>query len=255
MISKLIVFATIALESLPISSSGHIQLLQALSVHAHYYLESLSQAFEFALHGPFAIMLALFFFKPWLSFVFYNNSYTFWQLMSRFACIEVMTGLLYGIFAFIGKPPLPLSIGFLISAASLFSIAYAPVPTNSFTFWTALLLGLVQGLALIPGISRFALTFAVAHWCGFSLAQAFQLSFLIEWPLLIAGAIKGIISMHAQHQLPELLNLPMGLVMLVATLSAAGLLKLVWAGIEKNYLVYFAGYLVLISFFLLIIGE
>ncbi len=250
MVSKLIVFATIVLESLPISSSAHIQLLQMAT-----QFEPLAERFEFALHGPFAIMLAIFFFKPWLSFVFYNNVYSFWQLMGRFACIEIMTGILYGIFAYVGRPPIPLSLGFLISAGCLFSVPFITTSFQGFTFGVALFLGLAQGIALIPGISRFALTLAVSRWCGFSLQEAFQLSFLIEWPLLIAGSLKGGVSLWRHGQLSELLNLRMCLVMLIATIIAAVALKVVWVSIEKNYLWFFALYLVIMSLYLMFFGQ
>lgn len=255
MISKLTVFATIVLESLPISSSAHLQLLYAISAYLNHTVEVLSEGLEFALHGPFAFMLALFFFKPWISFVFYNESYTFVQLIMRFACIELITVFFYSVFSLVGKPSVPLWIGFFISALCLASLSFVQHTGQQFNYHTAVLLGVIQGIALIPGLSRFALTFVAARWCGFTLHQAFQLSFLIEWPLLVAGSIKGVISLLRYGQLQELLNLPMCFVMLIAAISAAGALKGVWIVFERNYTPFFALYLGVMSAIVFFIGK
>ncbi|MFS8507540.1 MAG: hypothetical protein LVQ75_05700, partial [Candidatus Babeliales bacterium] len=54
-----------------------------------------------------------------------------------------------------------------------------------------LVVGIAQGLALLPGISRFGSTFVVGRFLGFSSMQSFQYSFLIAWPLMFAAWVKG----------------------------------------------------------------
>ena len=56
----------------------------------------------------------------------------------------------------------------------------------------ALLLGVVQGIALLPGISRFALTYVVGRFLKLSPRRSFETSFLIQFPLIIAGFCKGL---------------------------------------------------------------
>jgi len=60
----------------------------------------------------------------------------------------------------------PLYIGFAITGLTLFSLKYAPRNYKKFS-WDmsdAVILGLVQALSLIPGVSRFATTYSA---CSF----------------------------------------------------------------------------------------
>jgi undecaprenyl-diphosphatase len=50
-----------------------------------------------------------------------------------------------------------------------------------------MIMGIVQGLALLPGISRFATTYAAARALGLTPRRAFQFSWLIFFPLLCAA--------------------------------------------------------------------
>ncbi|HOU92165.1 MAG TPA: undecaprenyl-diphosphate phosphatase [Polyangiaceae bacterium] len=85
--------------------------------------------------------------------------------------------------------PLAVGLGFLLTTIALASTRWAERgddegPTAS----VALLLGVVQGLAVLPGVSRSGLTIAVALWAGVRPARAFELSMLISLPA-IAGAV------------------------------------------------------------------
>jgi len=53
----------------------------------------------------------------------------------------------------------------------------------------ALILGAVQGLALLPGISRFATTVVAAQYLGMSPRRATQFSFLMFFPLMVAAFV------------------------------------------------------------------
>ncbi len=74
---------------------------------------------------------------------------------------------------------------------------FKPTPLNlplsretenvKFTWDKVLLLGLVQGLTIIPGISRSGTTIALLIWMGIERVQAVKISFLLSIPT-IAGA-------------------------------------------------------------------
>ena len=69
MFELVMVFAAFQLiiESLPISSSGHVKLLQFfLERSGHYITEGLSEALDHALHGPTLLILAIYFRAQWL---------------------------------------------------------------------------------------------------------------------------------------------------------------------------------------------
>jgi undecaprenyl pyrophosphate phosphatase UppP len=84
-----------------------------------------------------------------------------------------------------------------------------------------LVLGAVQGLALLPGISRFAITFAAARWLGWSPGVALERSFLIQWPLILAGFLKGVWWVSMRPEGMQLLRAPQLFSILIATMMAS----------------------------------
>jgi undecaprenyl-diphosphatase len=52
-------------------------------------------------------------------------------------------------------------------------------------------MGLFQGLALLPGLSRFAATFCGARYLGFSSRSSFEISFMLQWPLILAAVTRS----------------------------------------------------------------
>ena len=58
--------------------------------------------------------------------------------------------------------------------------------------WTqgdAVLMGLAQALALIPGTSRSGITMTMARWLGFERAEAARLSLLMAMPVILAAGV------------------------------------------------------------------
>lgn len=69
----------------------------------------------------------------------------------------------------------------------------------------ALILGLIQGIALLPGISRLATTYAAARWLGLQPRKAFEVSWLIAVPLFLAASMQGAYTIWNMPQVHELL--------------------------------------------------
>lgn len=232
----IIVFLSIALEPFPISSSGHIQLLvRILHTLTKVPSESLLKIFDFISYGPIALVLALFFFKRWKYLLNISRS---WPLIITMivngTITEFITLFFYCVCTGIGTAYFPLFLGFLMNALALISLIWCP--TKNTTRWNssnAILLGIAQGLAFLPGVSRFASTFVVARWCGFSHRKAFEISFLIEWPIAVAAWCKGIcdsITLGYGH----FLNLPFWLSMLSGGIVAYAGLYIISYLVEKN---------------------
>jgi len=75
--------------------------------------------------------------------------------------------------------PVVLGVGFLVTTILLISTRWAKAgEAPGLPAWGALLIGVVQGLALMPGVSRSAATIAVALWLGVRKDRAFELSLL-----------------------------------------------------------------------------
>jgi undecaprenyl-diphosphatase len=191
----------IALEGLPASSSGHVLLCAAM---IQYFFGvsvagTLPRELDHVLHLPIAIVVALFFLPRWWYLL--ARVTRVWFMIFKIVCLGFITlsatAILYFLFGAIGTDWFPLWAGFACTAALLFSLRY--VPSNfigSWSIYTAPLLGAAQGLALLPGISRLGITYTTARWLGMRPQKAFELSFLIEWPVSVAGFLKGIVDMH-----------------------------------------------------------
>ena len=84
----------------------------------------------------------------------------------------------------------PSYLGFflLVTAGLLFAASFrykATVPK-----WThALLIGMAQAFALIPGISRSGSTIAMARFCGWKLIDGAKFSFLLSIPTIFGGEL------------------------------------------------------------------
>jgi len=108
--------------------------------------------------------------------------------------------------------PLVIGLGFLGTSLALISTRWAPqgkkdVPSGA----GALLIGIAQGLAVLPGLSRSGSTIATALWLGVRPERAFELSMLMSLP-----AVLGAIAL----ELPKAVRAPEGLG--VAALGAIG---------------------------------
>jgi undecaprenyl-diphosphatase len=87
---------------------------------------------------------------------------------------------------------------FLVTAAVLAGTSLAPHGSRTSLGWSgAVLVGIAQGTAIVPGISRPAVTIASLLWLGVGAERAFELSFLASIPAVV-GAI-ALESRHALH--------------------------------------------------------
>lgn len=204
----LILFVQIIVESFPISSSGHVTLITHL--YEQYYVkqpilipESFNAWFD-SLHVITALIVALFFYKQWMFFLTHlvRTWRTVLKLIILTAAADAVTILWYLFFHYYSVEP-SLLIGFcttLFLLASLLLVSHSK-KKRAFNIRDALLLGMVQGIALLPGISRFAATFVISRWLGYSNERAFQLSWMIQWPLVAAASLVGLSQLYASNML------------------------------------------------------
>lgn len=86
------------------------------------------------------------------------------------------------------EQPLATGFGFIVTACLLTSTLWLePGTLLSPSLPGALLLGVAQGLAVVPGISRSGFTIVVALWLGLRAERAFELSMLMSLPAVIAA--------------------------------------------------------------------
>jgi len=190
---SLLLFISIQLlsESFPVSSSGHV----ALALRIFFSEKSVfSSSLSAVLHAPELILwstvptmcvVALFFMKEWW-FLLRHFSGT-WRMVGKLIgymlCSNTITALFY-FFMHTYNLPIPLWVGFGVTGAMLFSLRMCVSNTHeSLTAKRAVLLGIVQGVALLPGVSRFASVFVASRWMGIDARRSFNISWMLQWPL------------------------------------------------------------------------
>ena len=88
------------------------------------------------------------------------------------------------------QQPLVTGFGFLVTACVLTSALWTKAGTRAApSLPGALLLGVAQGLAVVPGISRSGVTIVVALWLGLRPERAFELSMLMGVPAVAAAIV------------------------------------------------------------------
>ncbi len=87
------------------------------------------------------------------------------------------------------REPLVIGLGFLLTAVALMATGWAKERDRSELSWPlSLLVGAIQGVAVLPGVSRSGLTIATLLLLGMRGSRAFQLSMLMSLPV-VAGAV------------------------------------------------------------------
>lgn len=216
--------AQVIIEMLPISSSSHLLVFEKLVKRyfsfdiAKFFVQkklAVKTIYYYA-HLPTLIIVLFYFISQWWSFVFHDYIIDFRPLI-WVAIADGITLLFYIAFQYC-KHVFAVRLGLLISAVALFSTIWCS-SDKSIEFWQysdAIILGCAQGIALLPGISRLAFTCAIGCWLGFSLINAFCISWLIQAPLMGAAFLKSILDLWQAKRLKEVLNLPISFVMLIS---------------------------------------
>jgi undecaprenyl-diphosphatase len=185
-------------EFLPISSSGHLVLAQSMMKS----FEQPGLLFDTLLH--FATLCAVFiFFRKKIKTLFVALSGIFIH-SNRIVYFE-NKNFLWGIIiasiptAIIGltlenvvetKLSYPVYVGYaLIITSIILMISDKFQGKSKITLPIAFLIGIVQGFAVVPGISRSGSTIAAALFLGIKREEAAEFSFLISLPAILGATI------------------------------------------------------------------
>lgn len=229
----LLIFLQIILETFPVSSSGNVALFfKLVFLLFHFNKNSIfPSGLVFWLHGATLVVTGLYFFKPWWqalrAIVRLESQYLKIALFCSVA--DLVTIVWYVMLKQTAIEQFPLWLGFLITGCFLYSLQWIQKEENQkVTMRKGFVIGMVQGIAFFPGISRFGITYAAGRWLGFSREKAFEYSFLVAFPLLCAGFVKGWWQLHQSGALFNLLTIPIFFSICVA--SVISYLTLSWVG-------------------------
>jgi undecaprenyl-diphosphatase len=232
-------------EFLPISSSGHLVIMQ------HFLgMEEPMLFFDIMLHlGTLGAVVAVFWgdikemgqeeLLPILK-GFANTGGLFSTLCrARMILLILLASIPTGLIGYLFKKPLeslfssPHAVGFALcfTGTLLWLTKYGKRQVGPLRVYHALLIGLVQGIAIIPGISRSGATIATGLFLGLSGELAARFSFLLSIPAIL-GAVSlelasSSVSIHTQL-LPTVLGTFMAT--LIGYLALRYLLKVISHG-------------------------
>lgn len=200
-------------EFLPISSSAHLILLPLI---AHFPDQGL--AFDVAVH--FGTLIAvLFYFRrkiKWLLIGFFKSfkrpkkmpfyGKLAWLLMFASIPIALSGALFHHLIESVARSPLVIAgttifFGILLLVADI--VCKTQKPLQEINLKSALIIGGMQILALIPGTSRSGITLTGGLFLGFNKRAAATFSFLLAIPaILMAGGYESLKLLHTTSVLP-----------------------------------------------------
>ncbi len=188
-------------EFLPVSSSGHLVLLQQLLGTTGPGMV----VFDVAVHVGTLISLLAVFWRDVVAMIrglaraiFRGHVVTSYRTDEavRTAIMVLVASVPAGIIGVIYQKqieeaftdPKLVAVNLVITGLVLFLTRLArPVEGKEVGFWTALLIGIGQALAILPGISRSGTTISTGMYARLSPDRAARFSFLMAMPV-IAGA-------------------------------------------------------------------
>ncbi|MBS7633471.1 undecaprenyl-diphosphate phosphatase [Candidatus Bathyarchaeota archaeon] len=151
------------------------------------------------------------------------------------------------------KTPITIAAMLTITGALLYFSSKTREKTEIITPFTALLFGVAQGIAIIPGISRSGATIAVALMLGVKREKAFKFSFLLSIPAIIGALGLTIYKQHAKLAASgmEWTEIAVGAVVAMAVGYLA--LKLLWKILQRGKFHLFAFYCWILAIFLAVL--
>ncbi|MCF7922130.1 MAG: undecaprenyl-diphosphatase UppP [Candidatus Marinimicrobia bacterium] len=254
-------------EFLPVSSSGHLVLGEAL---LGYHALGNSIAFELVVHlGTFLAVLVVFWkdiinliqifavilVQPgkWKTEYYHNTEFRFTIMMLVAMLPAGIVGLLLrDQISELFSKPFMVSIALLFTGSMLLSTRFFAKSNKTIDMKKALLIGLAQALALIPGISRSGSTISMALALGIKQEQAARFSFIMVLPLIIAATgLEFIDLLKVGISADEVSILVIGLIIsfVVGMLSLKWLLQLLKGG-KFHYFAWYCFSVAIIGLFL-----
>ena len=234
-------------EFLPISSSGHLVLLNKF-----FGIENDFLLLSVILHVAtlFSVLIVL---KKDVKEII---THPFGNLSKKLITATIPTVIIVLLFksffddAFNGKylPFCFMLTAVLIVVSEFVSSRQSKKETKQISFLNALSMGVAQAIAVLPGISRSGATICTGLIGGCDRKQVAHFSFLMSVPIILASLALEVFEYIKLGQTVTLMWYELIVGFLVALVTGIFAVKFMLKIIEKHNLLWFAVYLVIISF-------
>ena len=189
-------------EWLPISSSGHLALLQ------QYFKMENPVFFDVMLHVGTLIVILLFFredISRILKVVFVKREFKTEE--AKMVELIIIGNIPLAILGFtfgesiekLFESPIAIATALIFTGTIIYLTKFSSIKKNTISFFDSILIGIAQAFALIPGISRSGATIATALLLGIKHEKAMKYSFLLSIPAVLAAAIGKTLSLNYQE--------------------------------------------------------
>ena len=249
------------MEAIPVSSSGHLLIAEHL-IDLNLTAEQLEALAVITNLGSLLAVIILFwkdiinlihdfflYFKTGNKKYQANTKYCFWLVLATIPA--GITGLVVtklGLFDFLESNVKFIGLMLLVTSLFLFIIKdfKGYKDKEKITFLDALIIGLFQMVALIPGISRSGATIVGSMFRNLNRETAFDFSFLLFIPISIATSLLGIKDLIDLH-LSNTMLLYYGIAMVVAGIVTYFSMKLFKKILVNGKLIYFVIYCLIVG--------
>lgn len=243
-------------EFLPISSSGHLALLE------HFFgLKEAGLGFDIMLHMGTLLAILIYFREDWWAMatsIWPGQKDGFAKINRRLLVYLAIATVPGGVFGYLlerkaetvfREPSLIATTlaaaGILLILAELFSSRYREF--DDISLKDAVLIGLAQALAVIPGVSRSGITISLGLFLGLKRQAAAKFSFLLSAPIIFGAGLNHLVDLYKYG--PDGNN---GAYYYIIGLASAGItgylvIKYLLAYLRRHSLYVFAYYRLLIA--------
>ncbi len=243
-------------EWLPISSTGHLRIAE------HFFNLTVPLLFDVALHVGTLVVILFFFrseirdiFAAFIKLDFKSEKGKLIPLIILGTIPTALIGYFIGNFLdTVFSTLFSLGAGFIFCAVVLYSSKHSKETKENITYLEALIIGVAQGIAIIPSVTRSGMTIAAALIMGIKRETAFKFSFLLSVPSII-GALG--LTLYEQHN--SLMSANIGIAEIfvgitVTVVVSVFALKLLWRTLVNRKFHLFAFYCAIIGILLIGLG-
>lgn len=240
-----------ATEFLPISSTGHLVLVPWLLKWQHP-----GMTFDVALHFGTLLAVAFYFRREWMTMLGAaagrrpaNPDFGYDRRLFVYLVLATIPGALAGLFLEeivenVLRDPMIIGmalivVGLLMGAGEKFSSHERAL--SDLTLRDAMMIGVAQAIALVPGVSRSGITMTAGLLLGLKRPASARFSFLLSTPVIAGAALLKGYEVYRTGLPPEMV-LPFGVGIAVAAFAAyfviAWLLRFLATNTFQIFIVY-----------------
>lgn len=201
-------------EFLPVSSSGHLLLFQNI-----FGITDSGLFFTVMLHIGTLIAVLIVYRKRIIELICHPvKQWRYWAWIVLATCVTVIMQLVFGDIFESANDGRFLGYSFILTAVLLTvcdilrKSSKAELTVANMKWYHSAFIGFMQGVAILPGVSRSGATIAGATFCSMKKDDAAEFSFLLSIPAILGGAVLEIPAAIKEGAMGNLLPVLVGVI-------------------------------------------